>query len=468
MTPDPSDAATPEIAKQSDELVGHLRTLQDDISAQLGEKREKLTALSRATERMNELQEQLKDLQTMQLEWAANREERIPETDHPGESEETFPIARPRLANKLRKAYEDLRQPRITPAPLSERTFGTADNDGNRVELRDPSSAASAELGSLRVGQRQWTADRESMLEDPQAVAGRLTQLAQDFQWIQTHLSVDRANLQTEVAQLKLDLQVSIEHAEAQRNDLLNEIGRLEQDLRRQDAALAAETRLRQADREEAQRQLAELERVDQERIELKDERSALLAKVQSLEYDLQVRQASYEAERDQLRDQSAALSNSLSALRSDHRQLAIDHEAVLQAQAATVSRHRELQQESQATQARLSAEKTKLQTQLLEVEKQLQADREQLELLRASWHDWQNERERLIADRTQLEQESQAREAAFDAERKLRHTQLENVRRRVGELETIEEGRLRQERGRRAEAHQQPGGISGSDASRG
>ncbi|HEV2013947.1 MAG TPA: hypothetical protein VGR77_08720 [Candidatus Dormibacteraeota bacterium] len=466
MTPDPSGSASPEIATQSEDLVAHLRTLQEDVSAQLGEKREKLTALTRATERMNELQEQLKDLQTTQLQWTANRDERITEPGDRRQAQEALPMTPHRPwsdsagtqdgAGKLRKAYQDLEQPQIGIGALSERTLSVADDDRTLVELRDP--LTTAELGTLRVGQRQWTAERESMLHDTQAAAAKLTQLAQDFQWIQTRLSADRANLQTEVAQLNHDLQVSVEQGQNQRNELLNEIGRLEQELRGQEAALAAETKLRQADREEAQRQLAELERVDKERIGLRDERTALVSKVQSLEYDLQVRQASYEAERDHLRGQSAALGAGLSTLRADYRQLTIDHDSVLEAQTATVSRHRELQQESQAIQARLGTDKAKLQAQLQDVEKQLQADREQLQLLRASWHTWQNERNRLMDERARLEQESQAREAAFDAERKLRQTQLDNVRRRVGELETLQEARHREG----------PGRISGSDASRG
>jgi chromosome segregation ATPase len=442
MTPDPSNSASPEIARESDDLVAHLRTLQDDVSAQLGEKREKLSALTRATERMNELQEQLKDLQLTQLQWTANPE----------------PNYRRDGANKVRKAREDLKPPQIAIVPLPEETPGAADGKGTRIESGDEFPTATAELRSLQVGQRQWTAERESMLHDTQAVAAKLTQLAQDFQWIQTRLSADKGSLQAEVAQLKHDLQLSVEQGQSQRNELLNEIERLEQELRQQEAALATETKLRQADREEAQRQLAELERVDKERTGLRDERTALQSRVQSLEYDLQVRQASYEAERDHLRDQSAALGAGLSSLRADYRQLTIDHESALQAQTATASRHRELQQESQAIQARLGAEKAKLQGQLQDIEKQLHADREQLQLLRASWHTWQNERERLMADRARLEQESQAREAAFEAERKLRQTQLDNVRRRVGELETIQEARLREE----------PGGISGSEASRG
>jgi chromosome segregation ATPase len=464
MTPDPADPAIPENATQSDDLAAHLRTLHDSVSAQLGEKREKLTALTRATERMNELQEQLKDLQTSQLEWRANRDDRITEPDDG--RQEALPVTAPPLrgdsaggsTNKLRRAYEDLKQPQIATGPVSERTPSAADDDGTLLEFPNPFPTATAEPATLRVAQRQWTAERESMLHDPQAAAAKLTQLAQDFQWIQTHLSADNANLQTEVAQLKRDLQVSVEQAQNQRNELHNEIGRLEQELRGQEAALAAETRLRQADREEAQRQLAELARVDKERIELRDERTALVAKVQSLEYDLQVRQASYEAERDHLRGQSAALGAALSTLRGDYRQLTIDHESLLEAQTATVSRHRELQQESQEVEARLGEEKAKLQTQLRDIEKQLKADREQLHLLRASWHTWQNERNRLMEERSRLEQESQAREAAFEAERKLRQTQLDNVRRRVGELETLQDERLREE----------PGSISGSGASRG
>jgi chromosome segregation ATPase len=144
--------------------------------------------------------------------------------------------------------------------------------------------------------------------------------------------------------------------------------------------------------------------------------------------------------------------------LRADYRQLTVDHDSVLQAQTATVSRHRELQQESLEIQARLGEEKAKLQTQVRDIEKQLKADREQLQLLRASWHTWQNERNRLMEERSRLEQESQAREAAFEAERKLRQTQLDNLRRRVGELQTLQEARLREE----------PGSISGGDASRG
>jgi len=460
MTPDPSDPAIPEIATQSDNLAAHLRTLKDSVSAQLGEKREKLTALTRATERMNELQEQLRDLQTSQLQWRANRDDTITEP------QKALPVTAPPLrgdsagatTNKLRKAYEDLKQPQIASGPLPERTSSAAADEGTLVEFPAPFPTATPELGTLRVGQRQWTDEREAMLHDPQAAAVKLTQLAQDFQWIQTHLSADNANLQTEVTQLKRDLQVSVEQAQNQRNELLNEIGRLEEELRGQEAALAAETRLRRADREEAQRQLAELERVDKERIGLRDERTALVTKVQSLEYDLQARQASYEAERDHLRGQSAALGAALSTLRADYRQLTVDHDSVLQAQTATVSRHRELQQESQEIQARLGEEKAKLQTQLRDIEKQLQADREQLQLLRASWHTWQNERNRLMEERSRLEQESQAREAAFEAERKLRQTQLDNLRRRVGELQTLQEARLREE----------PGSISGGDASRG
>jgi chromosome segregation ATPase len=456
MTPDPSDPAIPEIATQSDNLAAHLRTLKDSVSAQLGEKREKLTALTRATERMNELQEQLRDLQTSQLQWRANRDDTITEPH------EALPVTAPPLrgdsagatTNKLRKAYEDLQQPQIATGPLSERTPSAAADEGTLVEFPAPTP----ELGTLRVGQRQWTDERESMLHDPQAAATKLTQLAQDFQWIQSQLSADNANLQTEVAQLKRDLQVSVEQAQNQRNELFTEIGRLEQELREQEAALAAETRLRRADREEAQRQLAELDRVDKERIGLRDERTALVTKVQSLEYDLQVRQASYEAERDHLRGQSAALGAALSTLRADYRQLTVDHDSVLQAQTATVSRHRELQQESLEIQARLGEEKAKLQTQVRDIEKQLKADREQLQLLRASWHTWQNERNRLMEERSRLEQESQAREAAFEAERKLRQTQLDNLRRRVGELQTLQEARLREE----------PGSISGGDASRG
>jgi chromosome segregation ATPase len=431
MTPDPSGSATPEIAKQSEDLVAHLRTLQDDVSSQLGEKREKLNALTRATERMNELQEQLKDLQTTQLQLTA----------------------KPKEPNKFRKAYEDLNQPKVPFAPLPERTPEAASDEGTLIQLRE-----TATPGTLSVGQRQWTAERESMLQDPPATAARLIQLAQDFQWIQTQLSSDRSNLQAEVAHLKQDLQAAVEEAQKQRIELRNEIGRLEHELRGQETALAAERKHRQADREEAQRQLAEMEQVDKERIALRDERTALASKVQSLEYDLQVREASYEAERGHLRGQSAALGAALSAVRADYRQLTIDHESLLQAQTATAARHRELERESQAIQARLGEEKAKLQTQLQDVEKQLQADREQLQLLRASWHSWQDERNRLMEERARLEQESQAREAAFEAERKLRQTQLDNVRKRVGELETLQEARLPKE----------PRGISGSDASRG
>jgi chromosome segregation ATPase len=420
MPLDPAGAELPEMASEGGELVASLRALQDDVSTKLGEKREKLSALSRATERMNELAQQLKDLQAAQLRWTAHRDEPVADADD-----------------------EDA----INVVPLKV------------PHRREPFPEPPTHVGSTiaRIAPEEWTAERESMLHDSKAVAGRLTQLAQDVEWVQTRLRADRTNLQAEVDRLKQDLQQSVEQAQALRSELTTEIGRLEQELRQRETALAAETKLRQADHEEAQRQQVELEKVTKERTGLRDERTTLLSRIQSLEYDLQVRQAAHEAERDQLRDQSAALGSVLSTLRADHRQLSIDHEAALQTQNETGAKYRALQQESQAVQARLVSEKAKLRAQLQDVEKQLQADREQLHQLRASWHTWQNERERLLADRARQEQESQAREAAFDAERKLRQTQLENIRRRASELESLQDVRLREEPG-----------LSGSDASEG
>lgn len=436
MTPDPAGSEAPEMAGQGEDLVANLRALQDDVSAKLGEKREKLSALTRATERMNELAEQLKDLQAAQLQWTATRDEPIADTDLD-------------VRNVVPLKVHGLR---YDAGPVVERTVAAARSRESFPEPATPPKSLTQEIGP-----EEWTAERESMLHDPRAVAGHLAQLAHDVEWVQTRLRADRTNLQAEVDRLKVDWQHSIEQAQSLRTELSTEIGRLDQELRQRETALAAEIKLRQADREEAQRQQVEIEKVTKERTVLRDERTTLLSKIQSLEYDLQVRQAAHEAERDQLRDQSTALGSVLSTLRADHRQLSIDHEAALQAQSETSSRYRELQQESQAVQARLVAEKTKLRAQLQEVEKQLQGDREQLQQLRASWHTWQNERERLLGERARMEQESQAREAAFDAERKLRQTQLDNMRRRASEVESLRDVRLREEPG-----------TSGSDASRG
>jgi DNA repair exonuclease SbcCD ATPase subunit len=420
MPLDPAGAESPEMASEGGDLVASLRALQDDVSAKLGEKREKLSALTRATERMNELAEQLKSLQAAQLQWTAHRDEPIGDAD-----DESPRNVVPLVVPRRREPY---------PQPPTD-----------------------VESSIRAIGPEEWTAERESMLHDSKAVAGHLIQLAQDVEWVQTRLRADRANLQAEVDRLKQDLQRSVEQAQELRSQLSSEIGRLEQELRQRETALTAETKLRQADREEAQRQQVELDKVTKERTGLRDERTTLLSKIQSLEYDLQVRQAAHEAERDQLRDQSASLGSVLSTLRADHRQLSIDHEAALQAQNETAAKYRELQQESQAVQARFVSEKAKLRAQLQDVEKQLQADRDQLQQLRGSWHTWQNERERLLAERARMEQESQAREAAFDAERKLRQTQLDNMRRRASELESLQNTRLREEPG-----------TSGSDASHG
>jgi len=433
MPPDPAGADSLEIARQGEDLVANLRALQDDVSAQLGEKREKLSALTRATERMNALAEQLKDLQDAQLQWTANREEPVANPDD-DDARNVVPLIVPRqrhdpTADRRATPGNALAEPIVPITPIESRPSG--------------------------ISPEEWTVERESMLHDPRVVSGQLAQLAQDVEWVQTRLRADRLNLQADVDRLKQDLQRSVEQAQVVRTELTTEIGRLEQELRQRETALAAETRLRQAEYEEAQRQQVELEKVTKERTGLHDERTILLSKVQSLEYDLQVRQAAHEAERDQLRDQSAAIGSVLSTLRADHRQLSIDHETALKAQNETTSRYRELQQESQAVQARLVSEKAKLRAQLQDVEKQLQAERDQLQQMRTSWHTWQNERERLLADRARLEQESAAREAAFDAERKLRQTQLDNVRRRANELESLQDVRLRDEPG-----------ISGSDAS--
>jgi chromosome segregation ATPase len=479
-------ASTPppllEIVKQSEELVTRLRILQEDVSAERKEKHDKLLELTRVHARLKELEDQLDKLHQAQIESTMNRQELLDERDQFRQMYESIRAAHQRLqselvgiqeaAGQVRKSYDDLKQAHAEAGLLSARSLKAAFDDMSKVQeelrhtkeqlyraeqvrieltqkteteqaaLRDQLAATTAELGTMQVNHRHPLGERDELYQEGQATAARLARVELESARVRGQLTSDKTNLLREVEQLKHELEASITLAEQERDELIREIGRVQQERQQVETALARETTLRQAEQEDARQKNVELERIDKERIRLRDERASLLSKVDSLEQELKVRQASFDAENSQLRDQVAVASGELGTLRIAHRQLVGEHDNALQERAVAAAREHEHEQEAQLIHARLSEDKANLVAQVHDFEKQVQLLKGELEPLRSSWHGWQAERERLLADRDRLEHEAQAREAAFKAERKLRQSQFDEVRKQVSGVEKLKEER--------------------------
>jgi chromosome segregation ATPase len=483
VTPSPQN--TPpllEIVKQSEELVTRLRILQEDVSAERQEKHEKLLELTRVHARLKELEDQLDKLHQAQIEMAMSRQELLDERDQFRQMYENIRAAHQRLqselvgiqeaSGQLKKSYDDLKQAHGEAGLLSARSLKAAFDDMSKVQeelrqtkeqlylaeqfrieltqrtetehaaLRDQLAATTSELGTIQVNHRHLLGERDELQQEGQATAAKLAQVELESARVRGQLSTDKANLLREVEDLKHELAASITVAEDEREELVREIGRVQQERQQVEAALAREITLRQAEQEDARQKIVELERIDKERIRLRDERGSLISRNDSLEQELKVRQASFDAENSQLREQVSVASGELGTLRIAHRQLSSEHDGTLQERAVAAARERDQQQEAQRIQARLSEDKAKLVAQVHDFEKQLQLVKGELEPLRSSWHGWQAERERLLADRDRLEHEAQAREAAYKAERKLRQSQFEEVRKQLSGVEKLKEER--------------------------
>ncbi len=469
-----------DVLKQSQDLISKIETLQEDVSVQLTEKKEKLMELARTHSQLQQLQRQLDDLQTAQVQWAVERQAFVDEHEQLRKAHEELTAAHVRTgselagaldnASQLRKAYADLKQAHAAAGLASERSLKAAAADVNRLQqelhlakdqvyqveqeriqltqkaevtqadLRDQLAAVSADLRSLQVAERQWGVDREAMGQERQAALTRQAQLEREWMGVQARVTQENDKLQEQLATLQQQLQVAGDEWQGERERLLADVTRLEQEAKSFEAALLEERKGRQGDQEEGRRQREELEKVQKERERLREERAALQVKLQ----DAEVREASYDAEQAKLRDQLASVSAELGTLRVSQRQGMAEREALQQERQAAVGRQIQLEQEWQSGHARWAQEKTELQTQLTEAQHQLQIARAELLPLQASSHEWQSERERLLVDRARLQQEAQAREAAFKAERKLRQTHLEEARTQLGEMEEVREERDR------------------------
>ena len=146
-----------------------------------------------------------------------------------------------------------------------------------------------------------------------------------------------------------------------------------------------------------------------------------------------------FEAEQKKIRSELKSAQDDLDSLQTAQLQWAIDRETLLKDRDAAVQKQAQLEQDWQKARVELTQEKTRLSELNGQLQQQLKSLQAELDPLKAGRDRWQAERQRLIADVARLEQAAQSADAQFKADRRLLQTQLDEARKRIGELEKVQ-----------------------------
>jgi DNA-binding response OmpR family regulator len=147
-----------------------------------------------------------------------------------------------------------------------------------------------------------------------------------------------------------------------------------------------------------------------------------------------------FEADQKKIRADLKSAQDDLDGLQTAQLQWAIDRETLLKDRDSAVSKQAQLEQEWQQARLGLTQEKTKLSELNSQLQQQLKAAQAELDPLKTARDRWQSERQRLIGDVARLEQAAQSADAQFKADRKLLQTQLDEARKRITELEKVQQ----------------------------
>ncbi|HEX3630086.1 MAG TPA: response regulator [Candidatus Dormibacteraeota bacterium] len=146
-----------------------------------------------------------------------------------------------------------------------------------------------------------------------------------------------------------------------------------------------------------------------------------------------------FEADQKKIRADLKSAQDDLDSLQTAQLQWAIDRETLLKDRDAAVTKQAQLEQDWQKARVDLTQDKTRLTELNSQLQQQLRALQAEIDPLKTARDKWQAERQRLVDDVARLEQATQNAEATGKADRKLLQGQLDEARKKIGELEKLQ-----------------------------